>query len=375
MAVSLVLLPFLFLLAVVILAIPVVIGVYVYRDAKARGMEALVWALIAVLAPGFVGLIIYLVARRDHVKLCCPQCGEEVGENYATCPRCGQKLAASCLSCGTPLKADWKLCPRCGTEITEAEPFIPPVVASGASGKGLTSVIIVMLMVPVLVVVMTVIGVADYSANTVRYEGGDYADPDFAIERLEEMREEDDRCGVFTLQDANVEKEVSDWAAEKAKAEKPGLYAKTFLESDQGVLYGRQGECDYSLFYGVTVVVLRPENGASYALTDGSRYVVPAEDNPLLGDGHEIELTELSALPKEQQKEAAAGAKAYGNVFVIRYPMSYEVTFNNRKDTTTVSAQSLDGESMKVTFKTKDSTADTLVPLDPDLEEFFDYMA
>ena len=138
MAVSLVLLPFIFLLAVVILAIPVVIGVYVYRDAEARGMEALVWALIAVLAPGFVGLIIYLVARRDHVKLSCPQCGEEVGESYATCPRCGQKLAASCLSCGTPLKADWKLCPRCGTEITGTESFIPPVVASGASGKGLT---------------------------------------------------------------------------------------------------------------------------------------------------------------------------------------------------------------------------------------------
>ena len=147
------------------------------------------------------------------------------------------------------------------------------------------------------------------------------------------------------------------------------------LESDQGTVYGRQGECDYSLFYGVTVVVLRPENGASYTLTDGSRYVVPSEDNPLLGDGHEIELTELSAVPKEQQKEAAANAKAYGNVFVIRYPMSYEVTFSNRKDTTTVSEQSLDGESMTVKLRTKDSTAGTLVPLDPDLEEFFDYMA
>lgn len=371
---SVVLLPFIFLLGVVIMAIPVLIGIYVYRDAKARGMEALVWALIAVLAPGFVGLIIYLVARRDHVKLCCPQCGEEVGESYATCPRCGQKLAASCRSCGTPLKADWKLCPRCGTEITETEPFSPPVVASGTGGKGLTAVIIVVLLVPVLVVVMTVIGVAAYGANTARYEEGDYADPDFAMERFEEMWEEDDSCGVFTLHDANIDKEVSDWVAETAKAEKPGLYAKTFLESDQGAMYGKQGECDYSLFYGVTVVVLRPENGASYTLTDGSRFVIRTEDNPLLGEGHEVELTELSAVPKDKQKEAAADAKAFGNVFVIRYPMSYEVTFNNRKDTTTVSEQSIDGESMTVTLKTKDSTANTLVPLDPDLEEFFDYM-
>jgi len=39
--------------------------VWVYRDAKSRGMEAGIWVLVVVLA-GILGLIIYLVVRRDH---------------------------------------------------------------------------------------------------------------------------------------------------------------------------------------------------------------------------------------------------------------------------------------------------------------------
>jgi len=35
------------------------VGVYVCRDAKARGMDAVLWTLAAILVPDFVGLIFY----------------------------------------------------------------------------------------------------------------------------------------------------------------------------------------------------------------------------------------------------------------------------------------------------------------------------
>ena len=60
-AIFFVMIPFLLLL----LLIPILIGVYVYRDAKRRQMNAVAWTAIAVLAPTFIGLIIYLLVRRN----------------------------------------------------------------------------------------------------------------------------------------------------------------------------------------------------------------------------------------------------------------------------------------------------------------------
>lgn len=48
------------------LAIPLLVGILVYRDADKRvDCNPWLWALIAALAPSFVGLIIYLVVRGD----------------------------------------------------------------------------------------------------------------------------------------------------------------------------------------------------------------------------------------------------------------------------------------------------------------------
>ena len=57
------------------LLIPVCIGVYVYRDARDRGMEPVLWTVVAVLIPSFIGLIIYLVARTKYSVLRCARCG------------------------------------------------------------------------------------------------------------------------------------------------------------------------------------------------------------------------------------------------------------------------------------------------------------
>jgi hypothetical protein len=48
------------------MAIPLLVGVLVYRDAAKRvDCNPWLWALIAALAPSFVGLIIYLIVRSD----------------------------------------------------------------------------------------------------------------------------------------------------------------------------------------------------------------------------------------------------------------------------------------------------------------------
>lgn len=47
------------------LAVAILIAVWVYKDAKSRGMDAAIWLLVVLLA-GLIGLIVYLVIRKDH---------------------------------------------------------------------------------------------------------------------------------------------------------------------------------------------------------------------------------------------------------------------------------------------------------------------
>ena len=48
------------------LIVPILIGVYVYRDANRRGMNAVMWTLIALIAPSLLGFIIYLLVRSSY---------------------------------------------------------------------------------------------------------------------------------------------------------------------------------------------------------------------------------------------------------------------------------------------------------------------
>ena len=53
------------LLIIGLFVVWILLAVWVYRDAKKRGMEATLWLLL-VLLTGFIGLIVYLIVRRDH---------------------------------------------------------------------------------------------------------------------------------------------------------------------------------------------------------------------------------------------------------------------------------------------------------------------
>ncbi len=95
----------------ILIVVPILVGVYVFQDARRRGMNAALWTLIAVLVPILVGFIIYLLVRGSYPDLKCPQCGTPVRETYVSCPQCGARLKASCPNCSAPVEPDWKVCP------------------------------------------------------------------------------------------------------------------------------------------------------------------------------------------------------------------------------------------------------------------------
>lgn len=129
------------LLVAVNLALPVCIAVFVYRDAKKRGLEPLLWALVAALVPSFIGLIIYLIVRSGHSSLHCARCGAPVEEQYAVCPQCGAELKSRCPSCGRYVQPDWQLCAYCSEPLPGGQ--MPAVVEQSSSNKGLWIVLAV----------------------------------------------------------------------------------------------------------------------------------------------------------------------------------------------------------------------------------------
>jgi hypothetical protein len=50
---------------IVLIVVWILLAVWVYRDARKRGMEATLWLLV-VLLTGIFGLIVYLIVRKDH---------------------------------------------------------------------------------------------------------------------------------------------------------------------------------------------------------------------------------------------------------------------------------------------------------------------
>ena len=146
------------------LTIPVMIGVYVYRDAKRRGMNAMAWTLIAVVAPALIGFIIYLLVRGNSPDLQCPQCAEPVTEQYVICPHCGAKLRPACPNCSFPVEVDWKVCPKCATPLEGME--MPPALPQRQRDKTLGKILIAIIVVPVALIALAVFGLTAFQSVT-----------------------------------------------------------------------------------------------------------------------------------------------------------------------------------------------------------------
>ncbi len=150
-----------FILLVIAFVLPFIVGVYVYRDAGRRGMNALLWALVAALGPALVGLIIYLLARGNYSDLRCPQCDGTVTEQFVVCPKCGAKLRASCPNCAMPIEPDWRVCPKCTQPLVGVQMDVQSPVR--ARDKSLGKVLAVVLIVPVLLIAILAVSFSSHS--------------------------------------------------------------------------------------------------------------------------------------------------------------------------------------------------------------------
>lgn len=151
MSANFVAIPVLLVLLVVGLGMPVAIGVYVYRDAKRRGMDATLWTLIAVLAPTLIGFVVYLIARSKYPLYVCPKCGMPVEGGFTVCSQCGERLADACQTCGKPVRPEWKVCPQCGAMLPENRTGATP---ARRSDRGLLIVVLCIVLVPLLLIIL-----------------------------------------------------------------------------------------------------------------------------------------------------------------------------------------------------------------------------
>ncbi len=142
-----------FLFLALCVAAAVAIGVYVWTDAKKRGMDALLWTIVSLFVPGLIGFIIYLLVRGKYSNMKCPKCSSPVKEEFTVCPNCGAKLRPSCPNCGAAVDDSWKLCPYCGTHLPEVQTdYTPPVKPKD---RTLIIVLCVIVIVPVIIMVLS----------------------------------------------------------------------------------------------------------------------------------------------------------------------------------------------------------------------------
>ena len=144
------------LVLVALLFFEVLIGVYVYRDATRRGMNALLWTLVAVFAPSLIGFIIYLIVRNNYSDLKCPQCDTTVTEQFVICPKCGVKLKPFCPNCSAPVEPDWKMCPKCASHLPEQYDGI--VQPHYVKDKTLWKILVVVIVIPILLISLLIGG-------------------------------------------------------------------------------------------------------------------------------------------------------------------------------------------------------------------------
>ena len=105
------------LIGAVALAVFVLLVGYIYADARRRGMNYVLWTLLAIFIPSGVGVILYFILR-DPVPVPCPACGTPARKGYAYCASCGTAVRAACSQCRQPVEAGWRNCARCGAPIT-----------------------------------------------------------------------------------------------------------------------------------------------------------------------------------------------------------------------------------------------------------------
>jgi hypothetical protein len=82
---------------IIVYAIWIAVGIWVYKDAKKRGENAVLWLVITIFG-GLIGLLIWLAirppigGRKSLPDRMCPNCGRSIPMDAKICPYCGKKF-------------------------------------------------------------------------------------------------------------------------------------------------------------------------------------------------------------------------------------------------------------------------------------------
>lgn len=109
------------LIGVAVLGVYVLLVGYVYGDARRRGMNHVLWTLLAIFIPNAIGIILYFILR-DPVPVPCPACGIPAKKGHAYCAGCGAPVRAACPQCRQPIEPGWRNCARCGAQLAPGAP-------------------------------------------------------------------------------------------------------------------------------------------------------------------------------------------------------------------------------------------------------------
>lgn len=148
----------------ILIGIPVLIGVYVYRDAKRRNMNAPLWTLIAILAPSLIGFVIYLFVRGNYDDLQCGRCGTAITQQYIVCPSCGAKLKPVCMNCNEPVELGWKVCPKCAQPLENVQEDV--VTPTRKKDKTLQRILLVVIIVPIAFILIMLVAFMSLRVST-----------------------------------------------------------------------------------------------------------------------------------------------------------------------------------------------------------------
>jgi len=100
---------------------------YVNRDAGRRGMNRVVWTLLAIFVPNALGIVLYFILRKPR-RSTCPQCASVVEPGFGFCPQCRYRLSPVCPHCQHSVNVGDKFCPYCGCEIGVKANVMPATV-------------------------------------------------------------------------------------------------------------------------------------------------------------------------------------------------------------------------------------------------------
>ncbi len=142
---------FIFLL---ILLIPVIVGIYVFRDARKRGMQAALWTLVAVLTPSLIGFLVYLLVRENYAALKCAKCGTAVKPDYVLCPGCGTRLRATCGNCSSAVEQDWIVCPKCASPLVGRQESVSTPVQP--RDRAIKKILLLIILIPVSLLILLI---------------------------------------------------------------------------------------------------------------------------------------------------------------------------------------------------------------------------